>query len=64
MGKTTAELLVDIIHDMEEIILRRARRAELKAISDKCEGNISVYNEYKVLLDKLDLSEQYDELYS
>ena len=51
------------LHDMKDIILTRARRAELNACKDKCEGTIYIWNEYRVLLDKLELSEQYDELY-
>ena len=53
----------EIIHDMEGIILTRARKAELNVIQYGSEGNISVWNEYKVLLDRLNLEEEYIEIY-
>lgn len=53
----------EIIHDMEGIILTRARKAELNVIQYGSEGNISVWNEYKVLLDRLNLTEEYIEIY-
>lgn len=48
---------------MEGIILTRARKAELNVIQYGSEGNISVWNEYKVLLDRLNLTEEYVEIY-
>ena len=53
----------EIIHDMEGIILTRARKAELNVIAHGSEGNICIWNEYKVLLDKFDLYDEYLELY-
>ena len=53
----------EIIHDMEGIILTRARKAELNVIRYGSSNNISVWNEYKVLLDRLNLEEEYIELY-
>ena len=53
----------EIIHDMEGIILTRARKAELDVIRYSSESNISVWNEYKVLLDRFNLEEEYIELY-
>ena len=53
----------EIIHDMEGIILTRARKAELNVIRYGSESNICVWNEYKVLLDRLNLEEEYIELY-
>lgn len=51
------------IHDMEEIILTRARYAELDVIRNQSEGNVCVWNEYKLLLKKLDLLNEYLEMY-
>ena len=48
---------------MEGIILTRARKAELNVIAHGSEGNICIWNEYKVLLDKFDLYDEYLELY-
>ncbi len=53
----------EIIHDMEGIILTRARKAELNVIRYGSESNICIWNEYKVLLDRLNLEEEYIELY-
>ena len=53
----------EIIHDMEGIILTRARKAELNVIRYDSESNIYIWNEYKVLLDRLNLEEEYIELY-
>lgn len=53
----------EIIHDMEGIILTRARKAELNVIRYGSESNICIWNEYKVLLDRLNLEEEYVELY-
>ena len=53
----------EIIHDMEGIILARARYAELNVIRNASEGNICVWNEYKSLLKKLDLLNEYLEVY-
>ena len=53
----------EIIHDMEGIILTRARKAELNVIRNSSEGNICVWNEYKVLLDRFDLYDEYLEVY-
>lgn len=53
----------EIIHDMEGIILTRARKAELNVIQYSSESNISIWNEYKVLLNKFNLEEEYVELY-
>lgn len=53
----------EIIHDMKGIILTRARKAELNVIRNGGEGNICVWNEYKVLLDRFDLYDEYLEVY-
>lgn len=53
----------EVIHDMEGIILTRARKAELNVIRYGSESNIYIWNEYKVLLDRLNLEEEYIELY-
>lgn len=53
----------EIIHDMEGIILTRARKAEVNVIRYGSEGNICIWNEYKVLLNRLNLEEEYMELY-
>ena len=53
----------EIIHDMEGIILTRARKAELNVIRYGGESNICIWNEYKVLLNRLNLEEEYIELY-
>lgn len=53
----------EIIHDMEGIILTRARYAELDVIRNASEGNVCVWNEYKLLLKKLDLLNEYLEVY-
>ena len=53
----------EIIHDMEGIIFTRARKAELNAIRNGSESNISIWNEYKVLLNRFNLEEEYIELY-
>ena len=53
----------EIIHDMEGIILTRARKAELNVIRYGSESNICIWNEYKVLLHRLNLEEEYVELY-
>ena len=54
---------VDIIHDMEGVILTRARYAELEVIRNASEGNVCVWNEYKLLLKKLNLLNEYLEVY-
>ena len=53
----------DIIHDMEGVILTKARYAELEVIRNASEGNICVWNEYKSLLKRLDLLNEYLEVY-
>ena len=53
----------DIIHDMEGVILTRARYAELEVIRNASEGNVCVWNEYKLLLKKLNLMNEYLEVY-
>ena len=53
----------EIIHDMEGIILTRARKAELNVIRYSSESNISIWNEYKVLLNRFNLEEEYLEVY-
>ena len=53
----------EIIYDMEGVIFTRARKAELNAIRNGNEGNICVWNEYKVLLDRFDLYDEYVEVY-
>ena len=53
----------DIIHDMEGVILTRARYAELEVIRNASEGNVCVWNEYKSLLKRLDLLNEYLEVY-
>ena len=53
----------DIIHDMEAVIFTRARYAELEVIRHASEGNICVWNEYKSLLKRLDLLNEYLEVY-
>lgn len=53
----------EIIHDMEGFILTRARKAELDVIRNQSEGNICVWNEYKSLLKRLDLLDEYLEVY-
>ena len=53
----------EIIHDMEGLILTKARKAELNVIRYGSDANIYIWNEYKVLLDRLNLYEEYVELY-
>ena len=53
----------DIIHDMEGVILTRARYAELEVIRNASEGNVCVWNEYRLLLKKLNLLNEYLEVY-
>ena len=53
----------EIIHDMEGIIFTRARKAELNVIAYGSESNIRVWNEYKALLNRLNLEDEYMELY-
>ena len=53
----------EIIHDMEGLILTRARKAELDVIRYGIDVNIYIWNEYKVLLDRLNLYDEYEELY-
>ena len=53
----------EIIHDMEGLILTRARKAELDVIRYGIDVNIYIWNEYKVLLDRLNLYNEYVELY-
>ena len=54
----------EIIHDMEGIIFTRAHNAELDVIRNQSEGNICVWNEYKSLLKRLDLLDEYLEVYN
>lgn len=51
----------EIIHDMEGLIFTRARKAELDVI--RYGIDINIWNEYKVLLDRLNLYDEYEELY-
>ena len=53
----------DIIHDMEGVILTMARYAELEVIRNASEGNVCVWNEYRLLLKKLNLLNEYLEVY-
>lgn len=53
----------EIIHDMKGIILTRARQAESNVIRYSSKSNIGIWNEYKVLLNRLNLEEKYVELY-
>ena len=55
--------LEEIIHDMEGIIFTRARRTELNVVRHNSIEDVYIWNEYKVLLERLGLTEQYDELY-
>ena len=54
----------EIIDDMERIIFTRAHNAELSVIRNRSEGNIYVWNEYKSLLKRLDLLDEYLEVYN
>lgn len=54
-NKTETEIIYEI--------LQRARKAELNVIWYGKESNIAIWNEYKVLLDRLNLEEKYVELY-
>ena len=60
MGNRTE---AEIIDDMKRIILTRARKAELNVIEHGIKSYIYIWNEYKVLLDRLDLYDKYLEVY-
>ena len=53
----------EIIDDMKGVILTRARKAELNVIEYGSTSDIYIWNEYKVLLDRLDLYDEYLEVY-
>lgn len=53
----------EIIHDIEGVIFTRAHNAELDVIRNQSESNICVWNEYKSLLKRLDLLDEYLEVY-
>lgn len=49
--------------NMKEIIFSRARKAQKNFIKEKNEVNTYMWNEYKVLLYRLDLLDEYERLY-
>ena len=53
----------DILSDMVDVVLRRARKAELAFTKYRDGANLCVWNEYKVLLDRLNLYDRYLEMY-
>lgn len=53
----------EIIHDMEGIIFTRANKAQRDYIRNKTEGDARVWNEYRALLYRLDLLDEYEEMY-
>lgn len=53
----------EIIHDMEGIVLTRARKAELNTIRYGRTVDTYIWNEYKALLNRLNLEDEYMELY-
>lgn len=54
---------MDEVEKMKEIIFSRARRVEKSFLEEKSENNIHMWNEYKVLLHRLDLLDEYEVLY-
>ena len=54
---------MDEVEKMKEIIFSRARRVEKSFLEEKSENNIHMWNEYKVLLHRLDLLDEYERLY-
>lgn len=58
-NRTESEILIDMV----DVILRRARKAELNVIAYGTESNIRVWNEYKVLLDRFNLYDRYLAMY-
>lgn len=54
---------MDEVEKMKEIIFSRARRVEKSFLEEKSENNIHMWNEYKVLLYRLDLLDEYERLY-
>ena len=53
----------EIIHDMEGVIFTRAKRAESRLYRENNESNISMWNEYKILLRSLGLFDEYEDMY-